>query len=158
MTVGLKAEPVIIRGNETLLKQMIYNLVENAIRYNRENGRVFVEVYAEDVAGAEDASGRGFVHGVVPGEGDAEEGVKAAAPMRIGVIRVNDTGAGIPADKLEKIFERFYRLEKSRSKELGGTGLGLAIVKHAALYHGGEVSVESEEDVGTRFTVRLPIG
>lgn len=67
-------------------------------------------------------------------------------------------GAGIPADKLEKIFERFYRLEKSRSKELGGTGLGLAIVKHAALYHGGEVSVESEEDVGTRFTVRLPIG
>ena len=83
---------------------------------------------------------------------------QAAAPMRIGVIRVNDTGAGIPADKLEKIFERFYRLEKSRSKELGGTGLGLAIVKHAALYHGGEVSVESEEDVGTRFTVRLPIG
>ena len=63
VTVGLKAEPVIIRGNETLLKQMIYNLVENAIRYNRENGRVFVEVYAEDVAGAEDASGRGFVHG-----------------------------------------------------------------------------------------------
>lgn len=158
VTVGLKAEPVIIRGNETLLKQMIYNLVENAIRYNRENGRVFVEVYAEDVAGAEDASGRGFVHGVAPGEGDAEEGVKAAAPVRMGVIRVNDTGAGIPADKLEKIFERFYRLEKSRSKELGGTGLGLAIVKHAALYHGGEVSVESEEDVGTRFTVRLPIG
>ena len=158
VTVGLKAEPVIIRGNETLLKQMIYNLVENAIRYNRENGRVFVEVYAEDVVGAEDASGRGFVHGVAPGEGDAEEGVKAAAPVRMGVIRVNDTGAGIPADKLEKIFERFYRLEKSRSKELGGTGLGLAIVKHAALYHGGEVSVESEEDVGTRFTVRLPIG
>lgn len=158
VTVGLKAEPVIIRGNETLLKQMIYNLVENAIRYNRENGRVFVEMYAEDVVGAEDASGRGFVHGVAPGEGDAEEGVKAAAPVRMGVIRVNDTGAGIPADKLEKIFERFYRLEKSRSKELGGTGLGLAIVKHAALYHGGEVSVESEEDVGTRFTVRLPIG
>ena len=158
VTVGLKAEPVIIRGNETLLKQMIYNLVEKAIRYNRENGRVFVEVYAEDVAGAEDASGRGFVHGVAPGEGDAEEGVKAAAPVHMGVIRVNDTGAGIPADKLEKIFERFYRLEKSRSKELGGTGLGLAIVKHAALYHGGEVSVESEEDVGTRFTVRLPIG
>lgn len=160
VTVGLKAEPVIIRGNETLLKQMIYNLVENAIRYNRENGRVFVEVYAEDVAGAEDASGRGILaaNGVVPGEGDAEEGVKAAAPMRIGVIRVNDTGAGIPADKLEKIFERFIAWRKVAPKELGGTGLGLAIVKHAALYHGGEVSVESEEDVGTRFTVRLPIG
>ena len=68
------------------------------------------------------------MHGVAPGEGDAEEGVKAAAPVRMGVIRVNDTGAGIPADKLEKIFERFYRLEKSRSKELGGTGLGLSLI------------------------------
>ena len=89
---------------------------------------------------------------------DAGEGPSGEGGVRIGIIRVNDTGAGIPADKLEKIFERFYRLEKSRSKELGGTGLGLAIVKHAALYHGGEVFVESEEDVGTRFTVRLPIG
>lgn len=123
VTVALRTDPVIIQGNETLLEQMIYNLVENAIRYNREEGRVLVEVYEEDAA----------------------------------VIRVNDTGAGIPADKLEKIFERFYRLEKSRSKELGGTGLGLAIVKHAALYHGGDVAVESEEDAGTRFTVRLPL-
>lgn len=123
VTVALRTDPVVIQGNETLLEQMIYNLVENAIRYNREEGRVLVEVYEEDAA----------------------------------VIRVNDTGAGIPADKLEKIFERFYRLEKSRSKELGGTGLGLAIVKHAALYHGGDVTVESEEDAGTRFTVRLPL-
>lgn len=137
VTVCLEAEPVIIQGNETLLKQMIYNLVENAIRYNREGGRVLVEVCEEDVPAGEGASGEGGV--------------------RIGIVRVNDTGAGIPADKLEKIFERFYRLEKSRSKELGGTGLGLAIVKHAALYHGGEVFVESEEDAGTRFTVRLPI-
>ncbi|WP_241521328.1 cell wall metabolism sensor histidine kinase WalK [Adlercreutzia equolifaciens] len=136
--VHLKAEPVTVQGNETLLKQMIYNLVENAIRYNREGGHVLVEVCEEDVPAGEGPSGEGGV--------------------RIGIIRVNDTGAGIPADKLEKIFERFYRLEKSRSKELGGTGLGLAIVKHAALYHGGEVFVESEEDVGTRFTVRLPIG
>ena len=136
--VHLKAEPVTVQGNETLLKQMIYNLVENAIRYNREGGHVLVEVCEEDVPAGEGASGEGGV--------------------RIGIVRVNDTGAGIPADKLEKIFERFYRLEKSRSKELGGTGLGLAIVKHAALYHGGEVFVESEEDVGTRFTVRLPIG
>lgn len=135
--VHLKAEPVTVQGNETLLKQMIYNLVENAIRYNREGGRVLVEVCEEDVPAGEGASGEGGV--------------------RIGIVRVNDTGAGIPADKLEKIFERFYRLEKSRSKELGGTGLGLALVKHAALYHGGEVFVESEEDVGTRFTVRLPI-
>ena len=74
------------------------------------------------------------------------------------VISVADTGIGIAPEHQSRIFERFYRLEKSRSKELGGTGLGLAIVKHAALYHGGEVFVESEEDVGTRFTVRLPIG
>ncbi len=72
-------------------------------------------------------------------------------------MRVSDTGAGIPLEAQEKIFERFYRLDKSRSKETGGTGLGLAIVKHAALYHGGEVSLESEEGQGTTFTVRLPL-
>lgn len=103
MEVHLKAEPVTVQGNETLLKQMIYNLVENAIRYNREGGHVLVEVCEEDVPAGEGASGEGGV--------------------RIGIVRVDDTGAGIPADKLEKIFERFYRLEKSRSKELGGTGL-----------------------------------
>ena len=65
--------------------------------------------------------------------------------MRMGVIRVNDTGAGIPADKLEKIFERFYRLEKSRSKGDRWHGTGLAIVKHAVMYHKGSVRVESEE-------------
>lgn len=141
VTVRLKADPVVIQGNETLLKQMIYNLVENAIRYNREDGRVLVEVYEEEIPAGESAA----------------DGPGASGPVRLGIVRVNDTGAGIPADKLEKIFERFYRLEKSRSKELGGTGLGLAIVKHAALYHGGEVFVESEEDAGTRFTVRLPL-
>lgn len=157
VTVGLKTEPVVIRGNETLLKQMIYNLVENAIRYNRDGGHVLVEVRTEDVASGEDASVKGTPRDVVSDEVDAADGVEVTAPVRIGIVRVSDTGAGIPADKLEKIFERFYRLEKSRSKELGGTGLGLAIVKHAALYHGGEVSVESEEDVGTRFTVQLPL-
>lgn len=69
------------------------------------------------------------------GEGASGEGASVA-----GIVRVNDTGAGIPADKLEKIFERFYRLEKSRSKELGGIDWAPAIAKHAALYHGGEVS------------------
>ena len=73
-------------------------------------------------------------------------------------LSVRDTGIGIPTADQERIFERFYRVDKGHSREMGGTGLGLAIVKHAALYHGGEVSVESEEDVGTRFTVRLPIG
>lgn len=170
VTVGLEASPVIVQGNETLLKQMIYNLVENAIRYNHEGGRVLVEVYAGDIFSGESVPSEGRAcNGALTNNGnvsavaevddaDASSDIGAAFPARFAVVRVNDTGAGIPADKLEKIFERFYRLDKSRSKELGGTGLGLAIVKHAALYHGGEVFVESEEDAGTRFTVRLPIG
>lgn len=125
VALRLQLAPVEVRGNETLLEQMIYNLVENGIRYNHPGGLVIVEVYQE------------------------------AAPS-VAVVRVSDTGAGIPTDKREKVFERFYRLDKSRSKETGGTGLGLAIVKHAALYHGGDVSVESQEDKGTCFTVRLP--
>ncbi|MEC4293711.1 sensor histidine kinase [Adlercreutzia shanghongiae] len=159
VTVALRTDPVIIQGNETLLEQLIYNLVENAIRYNREEGRVFVEVYEEDVLANEMSEGGDVLADEASGREDATVAFNheenAAVPTA--VIRVNDTGAGIPADKLEKIFERFYRLEKSRSKELGGTGLGLAIVKHAALYHGGDVTVESEEDAGTRFTVRLPL-
>lgn len=128
VVVELSAEPVQVLGNETLLEQMIYNLVENAVRYNEEGGTVRVSVHAEGAA--------------TPGEA---------------VIRVSDTGPGIPAAAQEKIFERFYRLDKSRSKETGGTGLGLAIVKHAALYHNGEVTLESEEGRGTTFTVRLPL-
>lgn len=124
VTVTVQAQPVEVLGNATLLEQMIYNLVENAIRYNQEGGTVRVTLTAED-----------------------DEAV----------LRVADTGAGIPPEAQEKIFERFYRLDKSRSKETGGTGLGLAIVKHAALYHGGEVSLESEEGRGTTFTVRLPL-
>ncbi len=71
------------------------------------------------------------------------------------VITVRDTGTGIPADQTDKIFERFFRIEKSRSKETGGTGLGLAIVKHAVLYHGGTIEVESELGIGTLFTLKF---
>lgn len=129
VSVQLSARPIEVHGNETLLEQMIHNLVENAIRYNRVGGHVMVEVSRE--AGA---------------DGHATA-----------VVRVNDTGPGIPADAQEKVFERFYRLDKSRSKETGGTGLGLAIVKHAALHHGGSVTLESEENQGARFTVHLPL-
>lgn len=72
-------------------------------------------------------------------------------------VRVSDGGIGISEQDREKIFERFYRTEKSRSKETGGTGLGLAIVKHAALYHGGDIDVESTLGVGSTFTLRLPL-
>lgn len=127
----LELAPVTVSGSAMLLEQMVYNLVENAIRYNYQGGWVQVEVFPEAIA-------------------------ESKGTRRIAIVRVSNTGPGIPPDKREKVFERFYRLEKSRSKETGGTGLGLAIVKHAALYHGGDVSVESEENAGTRFTVRLP--
>jgi two-component system phosphate regulon sensor histidine kinase PhoR len=71
-------------------------------------------------------------------------------------IEVRDTGIGIPPESLPRIFERFYVVDKSRSRKLGGTGLGLAIVKHIAQSHGGSVEVESEPGRGTRFTVRIP--
>jgi two-component system, OmpR family, sensor histidine kinase SenX3 len=74
------------------------------------------------------------------------------------VIRVRDTGIGIPEGKLPRIFERFYRVDKARSKETGGTGLGLSIVKHTAENHGGRVTVESTLGEGSTFTVYLPRG
>ncbi|MHC5027804.1 MAG: sensor histidine kinase [Planctomycetota bacterium] len=74
------------------------------------------------------------------------------------VFTVRDEGPGMPAEHLPRLFERFYRVDKARSRELGGTGLGLAIVKHIALVHGGTVDVTSEIDAGSTFTVRLPIG
>jgi two-component system phosphate regulon sensor histidine kinase PhoR len=73
------------------------------------------------------------------------------------VIRVNDTGQGIPGEHLPRIFERFYRVDKSRSREQGGTGLGLAIVKHIVRTHRGRLEVTSEPGMGTTFEVRLPL-
>ncbi len=128
VAVGLQLQPAQVQGNETLLEQMIHNLVENAIRYNRPGGRVTVKT-----ATALDAEGRTEA-----------------------LVQVGDSGPGIPADAQDKVFERFYRLDKSRSKETGGTGLGLAIVKHAALHHGGTVELQSEEGQGATFTVHLP--
>ena len=128
VAVGLQLQPAQVQGNETLLEQMIHNLVENAIRYNRPGGRVTVKT-----ATALDTEGRTEA-----------------------LVQVSDSGPGIPADAQDKVFERFYRLDKSRSKETGGTGLGLAIVKHAALHHGGTVELQSEEGQGATFTVHLP--
>mgnify|MGYP000767888792 FL=1 len=73
------------------------------------------------------------------------------------VVRVMDTGVGISLDEEQKIFERFYRVDKSRSKETGGTGLGLAIVKHAVEHHNGSIEVESELGKGSVFSVRFPL-
>ena len=101
---------------------MLTNLIDNAIKFNREGGRVTIK-YAN---------------------GERNK------------IIVEDTGDGIPTQHLPRLFERFYRVDRARSRDLGGTGLSLAIVKHLAKAHGGEVTVESELGVGSRFTIDLP--
>lgn len=145
VAIALNLQPVQVIGNEMLLEQMAYNLVENAIRYNHPGGSVTVEVATADAEqAAEECSGNPLT---------ARNG--AASPS-LAMLRVSDTGPGIPPEAREKVFERFYRLDKSRSKETGGTGLGLAIVKHTALRHGGSVTIDSAPTGGARFTVLLP--
>ena len=120
--VRLKCEgvPTCIEGNARLLDELVKNLVENAIRYNRSGGRVFVWVLPVD--------GRP-------------------------TLRVSDTGIGIPEEAQQKVFERFYRVDKGRSRDMGGTGLGLAIVKHAAAFHDADIRLESDLGKGTTITV-----
>lgn len=120
----VKPEAVVF-ADPRRLEQMLLNLVDNAIKFNRAGGRVTVG-YEE---------GRG-------GERD--------------LVTVSDTGEGIPPDHLPRIFERFYRVDRARSREMGGTGLGLAIVKHLARAHGGEVVVRSAVNEGSTFTIELP--
>lgn len=116
--VTVTGESVVYHGIRQILDEMIYNICENAIKYNKQGGSVSVWV------------------------GGTLKGTK---------VIVTDTGIGIPEDQKERIFERFYRVDKSHSKETGGTGLGLSIVKHGAIMHGAEVHVESRVGEGTRM-------
>ena len=118
--VQVTGETVVYFGIRQILDEMIYNILENAIKYNVKNGVANVWV------------------------GNTLNGPK---------IVIEDTGIGIPGEHKERIFERFYRVDKSHSKEYGGTGLGLSIVKHGALLHGIEVQVESEVGVGTKISL-----
>lgn len=120
---GVEGGTAEIEGVRSVVDEMIYNLCDNAVKYNRKNGRVTVKVEP------------------VP------EGVR---------LSVADTGIGIPAADRDRVFERFYRVDKSHSKEIGGTGLGLSIVKHAAAYHHAALSLESAEGKGTTVTVVFP--
>jgi two-component system phosphate regulon sensor histidine kinase PhoR len=122
------------------LEQMLTNLVENAIKFNRAGGKVTIS----------------FVSGVTVSEGESGGGRRSPAGARTDRIIVEDSGEGIPAQHLERLFERFYRVDRARSREMGGTGLGLAIVKHLARAHGGEVTVTSELGKGSTFTIELP--
>jgi two-component system phosphate regulon sensor histidine kinase PhoR len=118
------------------LEQMLTNLVDNAIKFNREHGRVKIRYESDAIDGAEPRSP-----------------VVAARRSR---IIVEDSGEGIPSQHLDRLFERFYRVDRARSRAMGGTGLGLAIVKHLARAHGGEVTVSSEVGEGSAFTIELP--
>lgn len=120
VTVNVEGEKAEYVGVRQILTDIIYNLCENAIKYNRENGSVNISVK------------------------ENENNI---------VLKVKDTGIGIPQEHQERVFERFYRVDKSHSKEIGGTGLGLSIVKHGVMYHGGEISMESEPGKGTEITV-----
>ena len=112
-----------IHGVRSIVDEMVFNLCDNAVKYNRQGGRVEIAI------------------------GNVPHGV---------ALSVKDTGIGIPAADQDRVFERFYRVDKSHSKEIGGTGLGLSIVKHGAAFHNAKVSLESQEGQGTTVTLTFP--
>ena len=118
--IELSGESVKYYGVKQMLDEMIFNLCENAIKYNVPDGKVMIEVH------------------------NTSDGIK---------LTIEDTGIGIPKDQQERVFERFYRVDKSHSKETGGTGLGLSIVKHAAIYHHARIQMDSEVGKGTKMDV-----
>lgn len=124
IAVQLKLDSVRAELDEDRLRQVIINLLTNAIAYTPENGIITVRLYEK--------------------------------PSNLIRIEVEDTGIGIPKKSLPRIFERFYRVDKARSRESGGTGLGLAIAKHIVETHGGIIQVESEVNKGTKFMIDLP--
>ena len=123
VSVEFSGEKAELSGIPQLLSAIVYNLTDNAIKYNHSGGKVFVSVT------------------------NVPDGV---------LLSVKDTGIGIPKDQQERVFERFYRVDKSHSKEVGGTGLGLSIVKHAAKLHGAKITLDSEPGKGTEIAVLFP--
>lgn len=117
-------EDILLMANKDILWQAVYNIVDNALKYTMEYGRVEVELKKEN---------------------------------KRAVITVRDNGVGIASGDLERIFDRFYRVDKARSRATGGTGLGLSIAQSAIEFHNGSISVSSELNVGSEFTVVLPL-
>lgn len=154
----LDCEPAQVIGVPRLLDEMVYNLASNAIRYNRPGGTVTLSCGTLDAKSA-DANAKDAVPVAAGEKPSASAGSSAAgsASGPVPYLRVSDTGLGIAKDEQQKIFERFYRVDKSRSKARGGTGLGLAIVKHAALFHQAKIQLESELGKGSVFTVTFPV-
>ena len=129
--IDFEAEnPSFINGVRSVIYEMVYNLVENAIKYNKNDGKVIVKI------------------------SKTSENFSSKLKQTV-VLSVSDTGIGIPKNEQERIFERFYRIDKSRSKESGGTGLGLSIVKHGAKYHNAKVTLSSQEGKGSTFEIHF---
>lgn len=122
--VHIDCQPLCVRANPQQMKELLSNLVGNAVKYNHPGGQVWVNIREQD------------------------ENI---------VIRVRDNGVGIPQESLDRIFERFYRVDKGRSRKQGGTGLGLSIVKHIVNFYHGSIRVTSELEKGTKFTVMIPV-
>ncbi|MFO0774477.1 MAG: ATP-binding protein [Nitrospiraceae bacterium] len=137
----------LILGDEDRLVQVVTNLLDNAIKYTPDGGTVSAEVLLS--AGHARAP-------VTPGSAPRPHSGDSAGSAEAVDIVVTDTGFGIPEADRPRVFERFYRVDKARSRELGGTGLGLAIVKHLVEQHGGQVWVEGNQPKGSRFIVRIP--
>ena len=125
ITMEQDCDNVVITGSDALIYRLVFNLIENAVKYNRRGGSVSVSVHKEN--------------------SDV-------------VVRVSDTGCGIPEEYRESIFQPFFRVDKSRSRQMGGVGLGLALVHEIAVLHGGSVRAEPGNKVGTVFIVTLPAG
>lgn len=120
LTVNLEGKHIYVEAVSQILGEIIYNLCDNAIKYNKDNGKVTVTVFEENGRPA---------------------------------VSVADTGIGIPQEDLDRVFERFFRVNKSHSKEIGGTGLGLSIVKHGAAYHNAKIRMDSKLGEGTTITI-----
>ena len=125
VTLEIRGEGQIIEGTSQILDEMIYNLCDNGIKYNKAGGHVNVTV-----------------------------GSRQGCPF----VSVEDNGIGIPEEDQKRVFERFYRVDKSHSRQIGGTGLGLSIVKHGAIYHNAKVEMESTPGRGTSITIVFPEG
>ena len=117
--------PLVINCVPRIIEEVLYNLCDNAIKYNRLGGKIFFNMYKKD-----------------------NDNI---------VWQIRDTGIGIPYESHDRVFERFFRVDKSHSRAIGGTGLGLSIVKHGIAIHGGTVELDSKEGQGSTFTVTLPI-
>ena len=180
--VGRQAEQPVVHGDRRQLLRAVGNLVDNAIKYSDPGSEVRLSVASPSrdpqapswVLADADAAVARIGRGDSPGGGASlSEGPAPGAPERSGSalfdperqgagesawvdIVIADEGIGIPADETERVFERFYRVDKARARATGGTGLGLSIVRHVVMNHGGEVMLHTREGVGTTFTLRFP--